>query len=211
MNALRDLTSLSHRWRAAAPPEERCHFCGGAVPPEHRHVVDCELRTLACACAACIVLCQDGRRRFRAVPDRVLHDPAFVLGDELWERLGIPVRLAFLFYNSSLGRWVALYPSPAGSVEAVLEEGALDELGTATPLVAAVAADVEALVVRGQPRDGFDTFVVPIDACYRLAGRVRSTWQGLHGGDRAWEEIDAFFAELRGRASPVSAQPARNA
>ena len=205
MNALRSLRALVENRRPLAPPEERCHLCGGAVANEHPHVVDRRQRTLACACPACAALCDERQGRYAVVPGRVMVDPACVIDGATWDALGIPVRLAFLFFNSGVARWIALYPSPAGAVEAVLEDGA-EALVRATALARVVQPDVEALLVRGSPQHGgLEPMLVPIDACYRLVGRVRTHWRGLHGGDRAWQEIDACFAELRARALPLGA------
>jgi hypothetical protein len=203
MNALLPLRTLVDGRRPLAAPEERCHLCGGALAAEHRHVIDRVGRALACACAACASLCEEPRGRWRALPGRVVTDPAFALDEAAWAELGVPVRLAFLFFNSSVGRWIALYPSPAGAVEATLDgQDPLAPLARASTLARVVQPDVEALLVRGRPRGGFQLMLVPIDACYRLVGRVRTHWQGLHGGDRAWAEIDAFFDELETQAQP---------
>jgi hypothetical protein len=66
--------------------------------------------------------------------------------------------------------------------------------------------DVEALLVRGHTDGRFETFVVSIEVCYRLVGQVRLHWKGFHGGDRAWREIDTFFAGLRAQATPLAAE-----
>src|SRR5206468_3768742 len=61
-----------------------------------------------------------GGARYRLVPTRVLVDPGFVLDGAEWDALRIPVRLAFIFFNSRDNRWVAFYPSPAGAAESAL-------------------------------------------------------------------------------------------
>jgi hypothetical protein len=191
--------------RPLAAPEERCHLCGGAVAAEHRHVVDRQARALACACSVCALLCEQRQGRYRTVPTRVLKDLTAAMDDTTWAELGVPVRLAFLFFHSTLGRWIALYPSPAGAVEAQLEAEGAAALGRATALAALAAPDVEALLVRGRLEGGVEALLVPIDVCYRLVGDVRASWEGLHGGEQAWRRIDALFAELRERAQPVGA------
>jgi hypothetical protein len=205
VNALQSLRALVDGRRPLAPPEERCHLCGGPVSAEHRHVVDRQARALACACPDCAFLCEERQGRYRAVPNRVLADPTGPLDEATWSALGVPVRLAFLFLNSTLGRWIALYPSPAGAVEAQLEEEATAALGRATRLAPLVAPDVEALLVRGLSAGGVEAMLVPIDVCYRLVGGVRSCWEGLHGGTQAWRRIDALFEDLRARARPMGA------
>ena len=47
----------------------------------------------------------------------------------------------------------------------------------------------------------WNAFVVPVDACYELAGLCRTHWRGFDGGDDVRREMDAFFARLRSRAS----------
>jgi hypothetical protein len=48
-----------------------------------------------------------------------------------------------------------------------------------------------------------DTFVVPIDACYELAGRMRLHWRGFDGGAEARQAIAGFLDSVRRRAVPV--------
>jgi hypothetical protein len=60
----------------------------------------------------------------------------------------------------------------------------------------AMAPDVEALLVR-RTHEARDCFIVPIDACYELAGRIRRRWTGFGGGPDVRVEIDSFFAMLR--------------
>jgi hypothetical protein len=209
MNALAALEPFVRAWRTVAPPEERCGLCAHAIDDgRHEHLVDLDQRALLCACPTCATLFahqQPGRaQRYRVVPTRVLVDPAFQLGDPQWTALAIPVRLAFIFYNSRLARWIALYPSPGGAAEAELPADALQDLAAATRLVGAIEPDVEALLVYGRRAAKLESFLVPIDACYRLVGEVRRHWQGFSGGDRVWQRIESFFADLRARAQLVS-------
>lgn len=212
MNALAPLEPFVRAWRAIAPAQERCGVCAQAIDDEpHEHLVDLEGRALLCACPACAALfAQPGPSgaRYRAVPTRVLVDPGFQLGDAQWAALAIPVRLAFVFYNTRLARWVALYPSPGGAAEAELPPGAFQQLRAATGLIDRIEPDVEALLVYGRRSAPLETFLVPIDACYRLVGEVRRHWQGFHGGDLVWQRIEAFFTELRARARPFVAEAA---
>jgi hypothetical protein len=194
-------------------PGERCEMCATPIASEHAHVVNVESRSLVCACRACYLLFTSegaARGKFRAVPDRYLHDPAFALGEAQWDALQIPVRIAFFFANSSLDRVVAFYPSPAGATESLLPLEAWQELRAANPILETLAPDVEALLVYGRRgKDGFDCFVVPIDACYELTGIVRKRWKGFDGGEEAWREIETFFARLRARSREVPRGGAR--
>jgi hypothetical protein len=188
-----------------APPEavEHCEICAEPVPGEHRHLVDLERRSLACACRGCVLLfSRPEPMRYRLIPERVCVDPALVMAD--WSALQIPVQLAFVFFDSSLRRWVAVYPGAAGPTQAVLPEGTWLEQ---TALARAAAPDVEALLVRGErgapaPRE---VFLVPIDLCYALVGLVRRRWRGFSGGD-VWEDVDRFMDDVRRRARPLEAR-----
>lgn len=189
------------------PQPERCALCGTPVPPGHRHLADTQHRSLACACTACgLLFTQEGAAggRYRMVPDRVLRDRAGPLTDAEWASLAIPVNVAFFFVSSALGRVVASYPSPAGVTECELDLAAWDELAAARPLLGALAPDVEAILVAGvagvaggSPRE---TFLVPIDACYSLAGALRLNWHGFDGGAEVREILATFLGDLRGRA-----------
>ena len=187
------------------PDPERCALCGTPVLPGHRHLVDTQHRSLACACTACALLfTHDGAvgGRYRMVPDRVLRDPAGPLTDAEWASLAIPVDVAFFFLNSALGRIVASYPSPAGVTECELDLAAWDELAAARPLLGALAPDVEAILVTGVAGGGSrETFLVPVDACYSLAGALRLNWHGFDGGAEVREILTTFLGELRGRAT----------
>ncbi|HSK36358.1 MAG TPA: DUF5947 family protein, partial [Actinomycetota bacterium] len=131
-----------------------------------------------------------------------LHDQAFGLGEGQWDALQIPVRVAFFFHNSDLGRVVAFYPSPAGATESLLPLEAWAEVVAANPVMTDLAPDVEALLVR-RAGQGFECFLVPIDACYELVGLVRMHWKGFDGGQEAWDAIDGFFDAVRERSRPV--------
>jgi hypothetical protein len=203
------LSALVRYARPGAPrPAEgqRCELCGVPIGEAHRHVADLDRRSVRCACATCarlFALRGAGGGHLRTVPDRVLEDPSFELSDADWAALEIPVRLAFIFFSSPGGRWIAVYPSPAGATEADLPLDAWSRIAARGRLAACAEPDVEALLVRG-PRGGpLRSLVAPIDACYELVGRIRRTWRGFDGGDEARREIDAFFEALRRRARPA--------
>jgi len=188
--------------------KERCEFCGVDVGAQHSHAVNTETRSLLCVCRPCYLLfTREGaaRGRFKAVPERYLYAPGLILTDAQWNGLQIPVGIAFFFFNSSLGRMVVFYPGPAGATESLLSLETWEELAGANPLLATLAADVEALLVRNvQRRGSFECYIVPIDACYELVGRIRRRWKGFDGGEEAWREIDAFFADVRSRSLEVN-------
>jgi hypothetical protein len=190
---------------------ERCELCGEQLAAGHSHMVDLQQRSIACACRACALLFTRPGGRYRTVPDRVLHDPAAPLTAAEWAELQIPVSVAFFFVNSALGQVIASYPSPAGVTECELDLGAWDELAEIHPLLRAPEPDVEAVLVIGNsPREAgpVETFLVPIDVCYSLAGALRLDWHGFDGGAEVRERLAGLLGSLRERARPVEPAPA---
>jgi hypothetical protein len=188
-------------------PGERCDLCAEPIAEEHGHLVDLDARGLLCACRACYLLFTPGGaggRRYRAVPDRYLSFPEFRLSPSRWEALQIPVGVAFFFTNSTLGRVAAFYPSPAGATESLLSLDTWGDVVDENPGLATLVPDVEALLLR-VPRGSTDVecYLVPIDACYELVGRLRTLWRGFDGGAEARDALESFFAALRARARPA--------
>jgi len=191
--------------RPKVVPGEACEFCAEELHEDHRHVVNLESRSLACACRGCALLFEPdgaGRGRYRTVPEGTTREPGFRIPDDLWEELQIPVGMAFFFVNSSLGRPVAFYPSPAGATESLLPLGSWDRLVAAGRLLDQFAPDVEALLVR-RVAGGFESYRVPIDRCYELVGLIRRTWKGFDGGSEARDAIDGFFGRLHATSRVV--------
>jgi hypothetical protein len=181
-------------------------MCAEPVGDGHSHVVNLDSRQIMCVCRACwLLFTHQGAAggRYRAVPDRYLRDPAFRLDEGRWDALQIPVRVAFFFANSDLGRVVAFYPSPAGATESLLSLEAWADVVAANPAMTDLVPDVEALLVR-RAGEGFECFLVPIDACYELVGLVRMHWKGFDGGEEAWEAIDGFFDAVRERSRDIA-------
>ncbi|MGH3656218.1 MAG: DUF5947 family protein [Micromonosporaceae bacterium] len=199
------LRRLLERHRAPKPAAgERCEMCGEQLTGGHRHVAHLDARSLMCACTGCYLLFTSGgagQGRYRAVPDRYRYQPEFRLTDEQWTRIGIPVRVAFCYHNSTLDSVVAFYPSPAGATEADLPSDTWDEVLRANPEVSDLASDVEALLLSYRAGGPTECFLVPIDACYELVGRIRTQWKGFDGGTEVWESIDGFFDRLRERSA----------
>jgi hypothetical protein len=179
-------------------------------------VVNLESRGLMCTCRACYLLFtasyigpdsleRDAALRYRAVPDRYLSFPDFVLDARQYDELEIPVSLAFLFTNSMLGRTIAFYPGPAGATESELPLQAWDRIVAANPELGLLRADVEALLIRGEDRgrNDFSCHLVPIDTCYELVGRLRQLWRGFDGGTEVHQAMDEFFAAVDARSRPA--------
>jgi len=177
-------------------------MCATEIPAEHGHVADLEASSLVCACRACYLLFTEsgaGRGRYRAIPDRYLTDPGHPMTASEWDALEIPVGLAFFLRDSRDGSITGFYPSPAGATECRLDLRAWDELAAGHPLLSAAALDVEAVLI-SRSDAGLEYFVVPIDACYELAGRMRLQWRGFDGGADARASIAGFLAGVRSRA-----------
>ena len=202
------------RLREAAPvpapvvrPGEQCELCTEPIGDVHGHLVDLEHRSLLCACRACyFVLTVEGAggNRFRGVPERYVSFPDFRLGPGQWDGLQIPVSVAFFFVNSTLGRVAAFYPSPAGATESLLPLDTWADVVESNPGLSTLVPDVEALLVRSERGgSGPECFLVPIDVCYELVGRLRTTWRGFDGGKEALDDLAAFFGRVRDRARPV--------
>ena len=176
-----------------APDAERCEMCQTVLDERHGHLVDIDKRSIACACRACYLLfTHEGAAggRYRAVPERICHDPGRPLTDLDWNELQIPVAMAFFFFNSALGRVVAGYPSPGGVTECELDLEAWDRLAAEYPLLGELTPDVEAIFV--QPAG--EVFLIPIDKCYSLVGELRHVLAGVRrrrrgprgAGQRSW-------------------------
>jgi hypothetical protein len=189
----------------AAQQTESCEMCAAVIPAEHSHVADLEASSLLCACRACYLLfthSQAGRGRYRSVPDRYLSDPARPILATEWNDLDIPVGLAFFLMSSERGEVTGFYPSPAGATECQLDLAAWDRLRQAHPLLAAIAPDLEAALINRHEDGSVEHFVVPIDACYELAGRMRMLWRGFDGGSEARASMAEFLDGVRTRARP---------
>jgi len=104
-----------------------------------------------------------------------------------------------------LGRVVAFYPGPAGVAESELGLAAWTDVLKANPELGALSDDVEALLVRGPGHDHeAQCFLVPIDACYELAGRLRTVWRGFDGGQDARAVIEDFFTTVATRSRAIT-------
>lgn len=182
----------------AGAPQERCDLCGEPVAPGHRHLVDVETRRIVCACRACTLLFERpgaGGGHLRLLPTRRTRLERFALEDTAWARLQIPVEMAFFFHSTPAGRVIALYPSPLGATESLLELEAWDELAAANPVLGGLEPDVEALLVC-RAHGLREHWRVPIDDCYELVGLIRTQWRGFGGGEELWSALARFFDDL---------------
>lgn len=204
------LAPFVRRSRGGAPPGARCELCAAPIEPAHPHVADLERRALACACRPCALLFEGARvgrggaARWRTVPDRHLFDPGLTLDAARLRALGVPIQAAFVFESTAAGGFLAVYPSPAGPVEAPLDDEAARAFVASVPFARDLAADVEALLLtpRGAGRDPsapLDCTLIPIHAGYALIGRLRRLYRGLDGGEEARAALAEAVATLRAK------------
>ena len=194
----------------AGDSQTQCQLCAEPIDQNHQHLIDLERQEMTCACRACAILF-DGRSnagsRYKLVPHRYRSLDHALLDDGLWDTLDLPVDVAFMFMSSRATRLVAFYPGPMGTTESALPLPSWDEIVEKIPLLGTLEPDVEAVLVR-RNRGAREHWIVPVDECYRLAGIMRTTWQGISGGDTMRAAVDAFFRQLAKRdASRARATP----
>jgi Family of unknown function (DUF5947) len=180
-------------------PDHRCELCGLALAAEHPHLIEPASRQLLCSCDACAVLFSGQSGRLRRVPRDSTLLTGFRLSDAQWEDLRVPINLAFFLQSTPAGRVLALYPSPAGATESLLELEAWHALVADNPILAQLEPDVEALLVN-RIATAREYYRAPIDECYKLVGLIRANWRGLSGGAELWDEVGRFFAGLKQRS-----------
>jgi hypothetical protein len=178
----------------AAAGGARCDLCGARMSEDHRHLLHVGERRILCSCEPCWAM-RSGEADLRPTGTRVVRLDDFALSDELWAQFQIPIGLAFFFVSEAAGGVVAQYPSPAGATECDLYLDAWNELVAANPVLATLESEVEALIVN-RLSDPRAYAIVPIDRCYELVGMIKSTWEGISGGDAVENAVETFFARL---------------
>jgi hypothetical protein len=199
------IAALRRFVRKSSVPAELCEMCALPLPPVHRHLLELEKRQVACACEACAILFDGNvRQRYRRIPRDVERLSNFVMDDQEWDSLLIPIKLAFFVHSSAAKRMVAHYPSPGGAMESSLDLEYWNVIVERNPVLRKFEADVEALLVNRIATPA-RYYRAPIDQCFRLVGIIRKHWRGLSGGTEVWSEIDKFFRELDEMAGGTSA------
>jgi hypothetical protein len=172
---------------------ERCDFCAVPIGREHRHVVDIESRRLICACRPCWLLFTNPAAaggKYRSVG----HRKERIEEEFDWNDLAMPAGMAFFIRSSNIDRVAGFYPSPGGATESGLN------LDGDEPVFRKLEADVEALLVYRRGGQA-ECWIVPVDTCYELVGRIRRCWCGFDGGPEARNEIEGFFKRLQQQRS----------
>ena len=201
INSIAATESVVRTLRRFAQPSsttEECEFCSVSLASLHRHLFECATRRIVCVCEPCALRFENVVGRWRLIPRDPRALQGFQMGEGEWERLGLPIQLAFFFYSTTAQRVVAMYPSPAGATESLLPLTTWDSLVAANPSLGQLQPDVEALLVNRLEAVP-ECFVAPIDLCFELVGRIRLHWRGLSGGDKVGQEIAQFFSRLRSR------------
>src|SRR5207302_2804149 len=109
--------------RLAQPriPREACDLCSVPLGPVHRHLLAMATGKIVCACDACALLFEGVvGGRFKLIPRDARRLAEFQMTDVEWERLALPIQLAFIFHSSRTGKLTAIYPSPGGGTESLL-------------------------------------------------------------------------------------------
>ncbi|QDU99169.1 DUF5947 family protein [Lignipirellula cremea] len=203
----RSFTALRRRAQRPAQPVERCEMCSAVLASAHQHLLEPQSRRLVCSCDACSMLFPNQPNlKYRRIPRDARYLADFRLTDAQWDELSIPIDVAFLFFSSPENRVVALYPSPAGPTESLLDLAAWEQIVAANRPLQTMEPDVEALLVNrlasptSETPAEFAYYLAPIDKCFHLVGLIRSHWSGMSGGPAVWTELQAFFVELKKKA-----------
>jgi hypothetical protein len=179
---------------------EKCELCNTELQSVHEHLLELARRKILCSCQACALLFgNEAAARHRRVPRNVRLLEDFRMTDAQWDGLMIPINLAFFFRSTPESKVLALYPSPAGAVESLLDLSCWQELVEQNPSLKDLRPDVETLLVN-RVMVPHKYFVAPIDECYRLVGLIRTHWLGLSGGSEVWKQIGQFFMDLERRS-----------
>ena len=98
------------------------------------------------------------------------------------------------------GTVVALYPSPAGATESELHLESWEQLVERNPILERARGRRRGARRQPHGRAAREHAIVPIDECYRLVGLIKSTWQGISGGNAISDAVPKFFEYVRRKA-----------
>lgn len=206
-NAFNTLRRFAREEAPREADEQHCELCSERIAPSrHRHLLEMPERRVVCACDACALLFQDDRAsafstsEYKLIPRDARPLLDFRMTDVQWNRLSLPINMAFFVRSTSEGEGgsdevSAFYPSPAGATESLLSMEAWDAIVAENPVLERMKPDVEALLVN-RVDGAADYYLAPIDVCYELVGLIRLHWRGFSGGETVWAEIGRFFDRL---------------
>jgi hypothetical protein len=203
IEARTDFSALQKLLRkpVAAPPGERCDFCAVPVGETHSHLIDLKARRIMCGCRPCALTFEPqgaAGGRYKLIPERYKKIEDLPVDDGSWDSLQIPIGLAFFFYNSIDKKLGAFYPGPAGATESELPLDDWQATIASNPILATLAPDVEAILIR-RIESKTNVYLVPVDAAYELVGLIRTGWRGFDGGVDVKAKIDAYFDRIEAR------------
>jgi hypothetical protein len=190
--------------KIASPPnlketKEKCFFCGASLADTHSHLIDTSVMKFMCACEACKIIMAD-KNGLKSLPNRYIALDDFNLDNELWADFLIPVNMAFFIVSSSRNSAVAYYPAAAGATESKLKMDAWSRLVKLNPVLESLSPDLEALLINRLDETP-QYFLVPVDSCYELIGRIRTSWKGIFGGKEVNDTTREFFNNLKTKSS----------
>ncbi|HET7625003.1 MAG TPA: DUF5947 family protein [Verrucomicrobiae bacterium] len=181
---------------------ERCEFCSLELNSEHRHVLETATRKISCACDSCALRFDNVVGQWKLIPRDARRLPDFQMTDPQWESFSLPINLAFFFHSTPAKKIIALFPSPAGATESLVQLTTWETLVLENPVLSEIQSDIEALLVN-RLNSSRDYFLAPIDVCFELVGIIRLHWRGLSGGEKVRTEIEKFFAKLNSAARVI--------
>ncbi len=174
---------------------EHCDLCGISIPEDHRHLLALVERRIVCSCEACWAM-RAGEGDYRPVGNRTLWLEDLDVPAEIWASFRIPIGLAFFMNSTVTSCVVAMYPSPAGATESELHFETWRKLVERNPVLDQLEPDIEGLIAN-RLSDPPMYAIAPIDRCYALTGAIKTTWEGISGGDGVGQAVTRFFDELR--------------
>lgn len=183
------------RFAAEAPAAvERCDRCAAVLAASHPHWLDAKSRRMRCVCGSC----GDANAPWKLVRRRVAALRELDGDTDAWDRLGSPVGLAFVALSGENREPFVYFPGPAGATAAAIDWLDWATLCARVPAVGGMHADIEALLVNRL--DGArDHYIVSIDICYHLVGRLRQQGRGWAGD--VGREVEGFMTSLRREAA----------
>jgi hypothetical protein len=184
--------------RSPSVADACCGLCGTGMAANHRHLFDSKRAKVVCSCRICSLLCREGiasNNRYRIVPQKRSRIAGFKFEALLWRSLETPVRVAYFVYSSSMGKMVACYPCPVGSVESPLKMDVWRDIEQANPILISLFPDVQALLVNGTEAAS-EGWIVGIDVCHRLTTTLQSSWGQRDAKNGMQQSLKQFFETL---------------
>lgn len=179
---------------AAVPKRARCDLCTRELQASHEHLLSVDTKRLSCACGSCAALFEYGTgQRYARVARRASRLALLDLADQEWNMLGVPVALACLIYREARSEMEAaelsaIYPSPAGVIEARLPTVPWHSLRARHAVLRSIAPDLEALLV-DRTRRPARYFAVSVDICFEFAGVMRAERLAPSSASRTLDQL----------------------